>query len=115
VLVRRQFSSLPPGAVVLRIETFSTREAAEPATTPAGVVVEAVGKVWLLSLANKGEKSQGVQFVTEIGPIPIPSSPCYEMIVSEADLGSEINSLPLQHKRSGPEVWYLFSGSGKVP
>lgn len=110
VLVRRQFSSLPPGALVLRIETFPTREAAEPVTTPASVLVEAAGKVWLLTFASKGERSQGGQFVTEIGPIPIPSAPSYEMDVAEADLGSEINALPLQHKHSGPEVWYLFTG-----
>jgi mannose-6-phosphate isomerase-like protein (cupin superfamily) len=48
--------------------------------------------------------------MTEVGPITIPSAGSYEMIVSEADIGSEINSLPLQHKHSGPEVWYLFSG-----
>ncbi len=110
VLVRRQFSSLPPGAVVLRIESFPTREAAEPATTPASVVVEAAGKVWLLTFASKGERSQGGQFVTEIGPIPIPSAPSYEIDVAEADLGSEVNALPLQHKHSGPEIWYLFTG-----
>jgi mannose-6-phosphate isomerase-like protein (cupin superfamily) len=110
VLARRQFSSLPSGALVLRIESFPTREAAEPATTPASVVVEAVGKAWLLTLASKGERAQGGQFMTEVGPITIPSAGSYEMIVSEADIGSEINSLPLQHKHSGPEVWYLFSG-----
>jgi mannose-6-phosphate isomerase-like protein (cupin superfamily) len=110
VLARRQFSSLPSGALVLRIESFPTREAAEPVTTPASIVVEAVGKAWLLTLASKGDRSQGGQFMTEVGPIPIPSAGSYEMIVAEADLGSEINSLPLQHKHSGPEVWYLFSG-----
>jgi mannose-6-phosphate isomerase-like protein (cupin superfamily) len=110
VLARRQFSSLPSGALVLRVESFPTREAAEPATTPASIVVEAVGKAWLLTLASKGERSQAGQFMTEVGPIQIPSAGGYEMIVSEADLGSEMNSLPLQHKHSGPEVWYLFSG-----
>jgi len=94
----------------LRIEAFSTREAAEPAATPASVVVEAAGKAWLLALASKGDRSQGGEFKAEVGPIAIPSAPSYEIFVAEADLGSEINALPLQHKHSGPEVWYLFSG-----
>jgi hypothetical protein len=110
VLARRQFSSLPSENLVLRVESFPTREAAEPAATPASVVVEAAGKVWLLTFAKKGERSQGGQLVTEIGPIPIPSAPTYEMDVAEADLGSEVNALPLQHKHSGPEMWYLFTG-----
>jgi quercetin dioxygenase-like cupin family protein len=96
--------------VVLRVESFPTREAAEPVATPASIVVEAVGKVWLLTFAKKGEGSQGGQFVTEIGPMPIPSAPAYEMVVAEADLGPDINALPLQHKHSGPEIWYVFTG-----
>ena len=82
ILARRQFSSLPPDAVVLRVESFPTREAAEPVATPTSIVVEAVGKVWLLTFARKGERSQGGQFVTEIGPLPIPSAPSYEMVVA---------------------------------
>jgi hypothetical protein len=35
ILARGQFSSLPPEAVVLRVESFPTREAAEPVATPA--------------------------------------------------------------------------------
>jgi quercetin dioxygenase-like cupin family protein len=110
ILARRQFSSLPAEAVVLRIESFPAREAAEPVATPASIVVEAAGKVWLLTFARKGERSQGGQFVTEIGPLPIPSAPSYEMVVAEADFGSEVNALPLQHKHSGPEIWYVFTG-----
>jgi hypothetical protein len=109
ILARRQFSSLPPEAVVLRVESLPTREAAEPAATPTSIAVEAVGKVWLLTFARKGERSQGGRFVTEIGPIPIPSAPTYEMVVAEADLGPDINALPLQHRHSGPEIWYVFT------
>ena len=110
ILARRQFSSLPAEAVVLRVESFPAREAAEPVATPASIVVEAAGKVWLLTFAKKGERSQGGQFVTEIGPLPIPSAPSYEMVVAEADFGSDVNALPLQHKHSGPEIWYVFTG-----
>jgi hypothetical protein len=113
VLARRQFLSLPSGPMVLRIDTFPTRESAEPAATPSSIVVEAAGKVWLLTLGSKGERSKGGKFVTELGPLPIPSAATYEMDVSEADLGSEMNSLPLQHVHPGPEVWYLLTGEHK--
>jgi len=110
VLVRRQFSSMPPGAVSLRFETFPTRDAAEVAATPASVEVEAGQKVWLLTIGPKGERSEGGVFVTEVGPISIPAAPSYEMFVAEADLGSEINGLPIEHTHSGPEIWYLLTG-----
>jgi hypothetical protein len=105
ILARRQFSSLPPDAVVLRIESFATKAAAEPAATPASIVVEAAGKIWLLTFARKGERSQGGEFVTEIGPLPIPSAPAYEMVVAEADLGPDINAfrfnISILDRRSG--------------
>ena len=75
ILVRREFSSLPPGAVSLRFETFPTRDAAEIAATPASVEVEAGQKVWLLTIGPKGERSEGGVFVTEVGPISIPAAP----------------------------------------
>lgn len=110
VLARRWFSSLPSGPVVLRVETFPTRELAEPVAGSTSVVVEAAGKIWLLTLGSKGERSAGGRFVAEVGPIPIPPAANYEMDVSDADLGSEINSLPLQHVHPGPEIWYVLTG-----
>jgi hypothetical protein len=62
----------------LRLENFPTTEAAQSVATPVSAVVEAVGKIWLLTLATKGERSQAGIFVTEIGPIPdIPAAPSY--------------------------------------
>ena len=110
VIARMQFSSLPPGPVVLHISTFPTREAAEPAASPSSIVVEAGGKVWLLALGSKTEKPRGGTFITDVGPFTVPTAARYEMVVSEADLGPELNSLPLQHIHPGPEIWYLLSG-----
>jgi len=60
ILARRQFSSLPPDAVVLRVESFPTREAAEPVATPTSIVVEAVGKVWVPDLCKEGGDRKAV-------------------------------------------------------
>ena len=70
--------------------------------------MEAGGKVWLLTLAAKGGPSKGGTLVpeTEVLP-PIPPGPSYEVVVEEADLGSEANVMT--HKHSGPETWYLLS------
>ena len=113
VLARKQFTALPKGPLVLRLENFLTIEAADHASTPASAVVEAVGKVWLLTLGSKGERSQGGKFVTEIGPIPaVPQAPTYALQVAEADFGPEMNARVSKavHTHSGPEIWYLFTG-----
>ena len=44
----------------------------------------------------------------EIGPLPIPLAPEYEMIVLDGDLPAKSNVLV--HTHSGPEAWYVLSG-----
>ena len=87
VLLHKNFDTLPLGPLVWRFENFPTTEAARAASTPASAVVEAAGKVWLLTLTAKGGHSKGAMFVaeTELLP-PIPRGPSYEIVVSQADL-----------------------------
>lgn len=109
ILLQKKFSSPPPGPLVWRFENFPTTGAAQDAATQASVVVEAAGKVWLLTLAVKGDRSKGGTLVTETELLPpIPPGPSYEIVVAEADLGPEANVMT--HKHSGPETWYLLSG-----
>ena len=113
ILVHTHFASLPKEPIVLRLENFSTTEAAHRTASPASAVVEAAGKVWLLTLGSKGERSQSGTFVKEIGPIPsIPTAQNYELFVAEADFSPEMNSAVSKavHTHSGPEIWYLFTG-----
>jgi quercetin dioxygenase-like cupin family protein len=109
VLLHKNFDVLPPGPLVWRFENFATTEAAHGASTPASAVVEAVGKVWLITLAAKGGRSKGATFVaeTELLP-PIPRGPNYEIIVSQANIGP--GAKVMTHKHSGPETWYLLTG-----
>jgi hypothetical protein len=67
-------ASLPVGqlkrAVFWHVETFARRAAAEKAKGARGVVVEAFDKVWLLTIADAGWRSQGGTHVANIGPVP---------------------------------------------
>ena len=109
ILLHKNFATLPAGPLVWRFENFLTTEAAQGAATPASAIVEAAGKVWLLTLAARGGRSKGGTFVAETDPLPpIPTGPSYEIIVAEADLGPEAKVM--SHKHSGPETWFLLSG-----
>jgi len=113
ILGHNHFASLPEEPIALRLEIFPTTEAAHRTASPASAVVEAAGKVWLLTLGSKGERSQSGTFVKEIGPIPsIPTAQNYELFVAEADFSPEMNSAVSKavHTHSGPEIWYLFTG-----
>jgi hypothetical protein len=113
LLVQKQFATLPAGDLVLRVENFPTIDEAESAAIPASAVVEAAGKIWLLTLSPKEERSRGGQFVTEVGPIPpIPYAANYVMDVAEADLGPANKEAVARaiHTHPGPEVFYLLTG-----
>ena len=109
LLVTKKLSSLPAGPLVWRFENFATKETAQGAAATASVVVEAAGKVWLLTLSSKGDRSKGGTFVAETDRLPpIPPGSSYEIVVYEADLGPEA-VVPV-HTHSGPETWYLLTG-----
>ena len=114
VLARTQFDSLPGGPLVLRFETFPTLAAAQRASVPASAVIRAGGKTWLITLTTRGQRSQGGQFVAEIGPVPaLPPASRYEMRVAEADFGPDLNPQISNaiHTHSGPEFWYVLTGA----
>ena len=113
-IAHKTFTALPKPSIVLRLENFPTTEAAQKSATPASAVVEAVGRVWLLTLGSQGERSKAGSFVTEIGPLPdIPVAASYELQVADADFGPAMNPAISKavHTHSGPEIWYVLTGA----
>jgi hypothetical protein len=112
-LAMKEFTTLPQGILFLRFENFSTAEAAHRTETPASAVVEWAGKVWLLTLGPKGQRSPGGTLVAEIGPIPeVPPAASYVLDVNEADFGPEMKAHVARavHTHPGPEIFYLLTG-----
>lgn len=80
---------------------------------PASAVVEVAGRVWLLTLGSRGERSKTGSFVAEIGPISdISTAASYELQVADADFGPAMNPAISKaiHTHRGPEIWYLLTG-----
>jgi mannose-6-phosphate isomerase-like protein (cupin superfamily) len=97
----------------LRLENFSTTKAAQQAATSASAVVDWAGKVWLITLGTKGNRSQGATFVAEIGPVPaVPPAASYVLDVNEADFGPDVKAAVARavHTHPGPEIFYLLTG-----
>jgi mannose-6-phosphate isomerase-like protein (cupin superfamily) len=108
ILIRKTFSRLPQAPVAWRLETFPSMKSVQEARTGASVVVRAGGKVWLMSLSEPGKRSNGGQFIAEVGPLPLPPADSYEFLIAEAHAGSDAMNLP--HTHSGPEAWYVLEG-----
>ena len=108
ILARKTFPRLPHGSIVWRLETFPSMQTAQQAQTSASVVVQGGGKIWLMSLSQPGQRSNGGSYVAEVGPLPLLPAAGYELLVAEAYAGSDAMNLP--HTHSGPEAWYLLAG-----
>jgi quercetin dioxygenase-like cupin family protein len=94
--------------VFWHLDVFPTKEAAKAAEGPQGTVVEALGKIWLLTIAERGWRPSGGERVAEIGPLVLPSGPEFTAMYMEATFMPGGSVAP--HRHSGPEAWYTLSG-----
>ena len=107
-LVEKKVTELPSGDLFWRIDNFDTKEQAQQAAGPMGLVAEAKGKVWLFTLGPAGEASKGGTKVAEIGPIPRISATQYLLRVNEA--GGPPGSVTSVHTHPGSEAFYVLEG-----
>ena len=109
ILARTQFTRLPKPPVVFRLETFSTLQSARTSQTAAGAIVRAAGKIWVVSVATRGQSSNTGVLVSQIGPLSIAPARKYQLTVAEGNFGPDAFNAP--HTHHGPEGWYLLTGA----
>jgi quercetin dioxygenase-like cupin family protein len=91
------------------LDAYPTRAAAEQAKEPGGTVLESLGKVWLLTIGQRGlHPLHKGERVAEIGPIPIAPGREYSALYMEAILDPGMTSSI--HTHSGPEAWFTVAG-----
>jgi quercetin dioxygenase-like cupin family protein len=107
-IVASQKMEVLPLPLYWTLDVFPTKTAAESAKG-SGMVVEALGKVWVMTVAPSHSvkvNSQGSR-VTEIGPLTVQSG-TYTAQYMEAIL--EPGAVSRTHTHSGPEAFYTESG-----
>lgn len=95
-------------SVYWTIDSFPTRAAAEQANTNHGIVVESLGKIWLLTVGPKFSPTAGGERATQIGPLPVKKGQAYTAQFMEATL--EPGMVSKTHVHSGTEVFFTQSG-----
>ena len=74
-----------------------------------GTVVEALGRVWLLTIADAGWRpSLKGERVAEIGPLPVAAGEQYKAQYMEVVFKPGMTSSV--HRHGGPEAWYTLAG-----
>jgi len=100
---------LPQVPLFWHLYNYSTRAAAEAAKGPRGTVVESFERVWLYTIAEAGWRPSSGDRVAIIGPLRTAAGKQYTARYMEALFKPGMQGRAHQH--SGPEAWYLVSGS----
>jgi quercetin dioxygenase-like cupin family protein len=94
--------------VYFTMETFKDRELAERQKGSNGTIVEALGKIWLLSVGPRRNSGPAGTKAAQIGPLPIRAGQEYTAQYMEATL--QPGMVSKTHVHSGVEVFYTESG-----
>lgn len=108
LLARKPLPSLPPDKLFWHIDRFTSKEAAERASTASSTLAQAFGSIWLFTIAPRRWRSEGGTRVANIGPLPVQPAQTYaaEYLRSVFDPGMVA---PL-HVHSGPEAFFAVNG-----
>jgi len=108
ILADGAIGKLPSAPMFWHLDTYPTRAAAESAKRERGIVVEALGKMWLMTIAEKDWRPRSGLHVADIGPLPVQSGLTYASQYMEAIANPGTTSSI--HTHSGPEAWYTEAG-----
>jgi hypothetical protein len=71
IITHQSVGQLTKPETFWHLDVYATRAEAEAAKTAGGSVVESLGRMWLLTIADKGWRPSGGERIAEIGPLPI--------------------------------------------
>jgi hypothetical protein len=109
IIVDEPVARVSPEPVFWHLDTFPTRAAAEAAKRQgSSSVIEALGKIWLMTIAAPDFRAASGQRVAQIGPLPVSATVEYAATYMEAIFTPGMESST--HTHSGPEAWYTMSG-----
>jgi quercetin dioxygenase-like cupin family protein len=109
IIAVKEVGELPSQPVFWHLDAYATRAQAEASAGPRGTVVESLGKIWLLSIAEGGWRPSGGERVAEIGPLPLANPRAKFTTVYYEAIFTPGMTAPT-HRHSGPEAWYTLSG-----
>jgi quercetin dioxygenase-like cupin family protein len=109
IIANQSVGKLTQPQTFWHLDAYPTRALAEAAKGPHGAVVEALGRLWLLSIEDAGWRAPaGGERIAEIGPLPITAGEDYTAQYMEAVFNPGMTAPA--HVHSGPEAWYTLTG-----
>jgi quercetin dioxygenase-like cupin family protein len=93
--------------VFWHLDSFESQQAAEAAKGRRSTVLQALGKIWLLTIEGEDWRPSGGQHISTIGPLTITPG-AYATQYMEAVFTPGMTAPT--HTHSGPEAWYTVAG-----
>jgi quercetin dioxygenase-like cupin family protein len=108
ILAQAPLPRLADTPLYWHLDTYVSQSVAEAAASPTSTIVEAHGKVWLLTLGPQSWRPSGGDRVAAVGPLPVMPGREYaaQFMASVFPPGSIVPP----HKHPGPEAFYMLGG-----
>jgi hypothetical protein len=103
IIAHQPIGQLTKPETFWHLDVYATRTEAEAAKTVGGAVVESLGKIWLLTIADQGWRPSRGERIAEIGPLPITAGQSYTAQYLEAIFTPGM--VAPAHTHAGPEAW----------
>lgn len=108
ILVSQPLGRLPDRPVFWTLDAYPDRASAQAAGQSGSTVLEALGRVWLLTVGDRPSLPSQGRRVTQIGPLPVKANEEYTAQYREAVMRP--GAVSRTHVHSGPEVFYTEAG-----
>ena len=108
ILASTPLGRLPPRPVYWTLDVYPDPPSAQTASSPGSTVLEALGKVWLLTVGDIPAPTSAGKRVTHMGPLPVNANDEYTAQFREAIMNP--GAVSRTHIHSGPEAFYTESG-----
>ena len=108
ILTERPIGSFDERPVYWHVTRLVSRSDADTIDARGGVVIDAFGNAWLLTIGDSVWRPRRGEQQAVIGPLPLTQGLAYSALYMEASMRPGMKSAI--HRHSGPEAWYTLSG-----
>jgi hypothetical protein len=108
IIASQSVGQLAKAETFWHLDVYATPAEAEAAKASGSVVVESLGKTWLLTIADQDWRPSGGERIAEIGPLPVVAGQTYSAQYMEAIFTPGM--VAPTHTHAGPEAWYTLAG-----
>ncbi len=108
ILASKPLGRLPAKELFWTLDVYPDHGSAQAASGNGSTVLDALGRVWLLTVGDKPALPSNGKRITQIGPLPVKADEEYTAQYRESMMNP--GAVSRTHLHSGPEIFYTEAG-----